>query len=84
MPIMKATTQPRLMTIFLREYHLPLHKSLNHIMAGIQKEKPDTNRADASESKSEKIGMASAMTQAMMVKTVTRQIQANHPIEVWM
>lgn len=81
-PMMKARMLPKLINMFFLENHLPSQSKTNHMTPGIQKEKPETKRAEARESKSEKMGIASAMTQAMMVKMVTRVIQLTQPMGV--
>ena len=80
--MMNASKHPALMTKFSLEYQLPFFKTINHITAGIQNENPDTKRADASDRRSEKIGMASAMIHAMIVNITTKTIQDVQPATV--
>ena len=82
--MINASKHPALITRFSLAYQLPFFSSMNHITAGIQNENPETKRADASDRRSEKIGIASAMTHAMMVKMMTRTIQDVQPATVLM
>ena len=81
-PMMNANKQAALINRFSLAKGLPLRRRRYHITAGIQNEKPETNSAEARDSRSENIGMASAITHAMMVKMATSTIQEAQPATV--
>ena len=83
-PMTNANKQAAPIARFSFAKGLPLRRRRYHITAGIQNEKPETNKAEARAKRSEKMGIASAMTQAMIVKMQTRTIQDAHPATVLM